>query len=80
MDNIVERIKQFIEDYALKDYLMVRELVMNSKDENTLMNDRLRVLSIRLEAYTVLATNITDFKFEIDENDKLIIKPKSNRS
>lgn len=78
MDNIVESLRQFIEDYAIKDYLNVRKFAMHSKDENNLMNERLRVLSIRLEAYIVLATNITDFKFEIDENYKLIIKPKSN--
>lgn len=77
MDNIVERLRHFIEDYALKDYLNVYKIVMDSGEQDTLMNDRLNVLSIRLEAYIVLATNITDFQFEIDENYKLIIQPKS---
>ena len=80
MDNIVEILRQFIEDYALKDYLNVRNIVMNSGEQDTLMNDRLNVLSIRLEAYIVLATNITDFKFDIDENYKLIIQPKSQHA
>lgn len=77
MDNIVERLRQFIEDYTLKDYLTIRNIVVNNKEPSALMKDRLNVLGIRLEAHIVLATNITDFKFEIDENYKLIITPKS---